>query len=100
MNFNNPVLIGLIIGIIVYIFLYYFNNKNKEDTTRDNIIISSVIGIIICIIWYIMTHTIAVKSKQLADASINKISEMSHSQFIGDIVNKLRIPTKLPNIKF
>lgn len=99
MNLNNPILIGIIIGGIIYVLLYLFNtNKDDDDKNQNkikqNIIISLIIGAIICIIWYFTTNIYQIKTPN--KYIIPKIS--SQSQFIGDVIEKINMPKQLPNI--
>lgn len=112
---KNPVVVGVIAGVITYIILYYKDKNEKDPKIKQKYIGLTIPAIVALIIWFISGSYF--ETTNIQKSSINELMLMGGNEpFLGDINdlgnlslsndaksvniinNGVSIPTKLPDV--
>lgn len=104
---KNPIVIGIILGVLVYLYLLWDNDKkyknsNGKEPKKDvNIGIPLIVAIVGAVASYgYFNNSFVTNIDKNVDASINKLIDVESPQQLtggGQINNSNSVPVKLPS---
>jgi hypothetical protein len=98
---KNPVIIGIFVGVIVYLYLSKYHNKSKDNKKEEevNIYIPVLVGVLTSFLSYCYFNTgDETPTKKYRFATDNSLIESDDASSYHLISKGVSIPTNVPDV--